>query len=94
MRPTSSAPFFALLLALLLWFPCGVMSIKCYVCGGPRGRPCTDIRAPGRRSPYVRPSPIPAADGSRQWDECDDLINNKGCIKQVVNGGERRKWRE
>jgi hypothetical protein len=28
------------------------------------------------------------ADGEKQWEECKDLINNKGCIKQVVNDGE------
>ena len=32
------------------------------------------------------------SDGKRQWEECNDLINNKGCIKQVVNGGKYSAW--
>ena len=60
---------------------------RCYVCGGHSGRPCEDIREARRRSPYVRPEPVPARDGTQQWEECNDLINNRGCIKQVVNDG-------
>nr|XP_040578393.1 uncharacterized protein LOC121127065 isoform X2 [Lepeophtheirus salmonis]XP_040578398.1 uncharacterized protein LOC121127065 isoform X2 [Lepeophtheirus salmonis]XP_040578406.1 uncharacterized protein LOC121127065 isoform X2 [Lepeophtheirus salmonis] len=63
----------------------GVEALRCYVCGGNTGRPCGDILETRRRSPYVRPNPLPSADGHRQWEVCDDLINNKGCIKQVVN---------
>ena len=32
---------------------------------------------------------MPASDGSRQWEVCNDLINNRGCIKQVVNDGKK-----
>ncbi len=42
-----------------------------------------------RRSNFFsRPSPVLTSDGEKQWEECNDLINNKGCIKQVVNDGE------
>jgi len=36
---------------------------------------------------FSRPTPILTSDGEKQWEECNDLINNKGCIKQVVNDG-------
>ena len=87
---SSSLPLLLLcsLLLLLLALSPSAEAIRCYVCGGMSGRPCEPIREPGRRSPYVRPSPVPAADGSRQWEVCNDLINNRGCIKQVVNDGE------
>ena len=65
------------------WF---VLGQRCYVCGGSTGRECEEIVA-RRWSPYVRPRPVLTSDGKRQWEECTDLINNKGCIKQVVNGG-------
>ena len=60
--------------------------LRCYVCGGSTGRECEEI-VTRRWSPYVRPRPVLTSDGKRQWEECNDLINNKGCIKQVVNGG-------
>lgn len=42
-----------------------------------------------RRSPYVRPpTPAPTDQSTRQWEECNDIINHKGCMKQVVNDGE------
>ena len=42
-----------------------------------------------RKSPYVRrPTPPPDERANRQWEECNDLINHKGCMKQVVNNGE------
>lgn len=42
-----------------------------------------------RRSPYVRrPTPSPDEKSRRQWEECNDIINHKGCMKQVVNNGE------
>ncbi|TRY69213.1 hypothetical protein TCAL_14230 [Tigriopus californicus] len=60
-------------------------TLRCYVCGGHSGRSCETIREPRRRSPYVRPEPVAASDGSPQWEQCNDLISNQGCIKQVVN---------
>lgn len=62
-------------------------TLRCYVCGGHSGRSCETIREPRRRSPYVRPEPVAASDGSPQWEQCNDLISNQGCIKQVVNNG-------
>jgi len=63
-------------------------TLRCYVCGGKTGLPCEDIRSSGRRSPYVRPKPQTTLDGRKMFENCTDLINNKGCIKQVINGGE------
>ena len=65
----------------------GVSALRCYVCGGNTGLPCEDIRSAGRRSPYVRPKPQTTLDGRKMFENCTDLINNKGCIKQVINGG-------
>ena len=64
-----------------------VSALRCYVCGGNTGLPCEDIRSAGRRSPYVRPKPQTTLDGRKMFENCTDLINNKGCIKQVINGG-------
>ena len=64
-----------------------VAALRCYVCGGNTGLPCEDIRSSGRRSPYVRPKPQTTLDGRKMFENCTDLINNKGCIKQVINGG-------
>ena len=61
-------------------------TLRCYVCGGVTGLPCEDIIST-RRSPYRRPSPQLTSDGRKQIENCTDLINNKACIKQVVNGG-------
>jgi len=60
-------------------------TLRCYVCGAHKGIPCEDI-SPRRRSPYRRPTPQLTSDGRRQFENCTDLINNKACIKQVVNG--------
>ena len=68
-------------------------NLRCYVCGGQTGLPCEDIRSAGRRSPYVRPKPQTTLDGRKMFENCTDLINNKGCIKQVINGGELDKNR-
>ena len=61
--------------------------LRCYVCGGNTGLPCEDIHSGGRRSPYIRPKPQTTLDGRKMFENCTDLINNKACIKQVVNGG-------
>ena len=68
-------------------------TLRCYICGGQTGLPCEDIRSAGRRSPYVRPKPQTTLDGRKMFENCTDLINNKGCIKQVINGGELDKNR-
>ena len=80
-------PFSALVVIFLLLVSLSAVSgLRCYVCGGSTGRECEEIYT-RRWSPYVRPRPVLSADGKKQWEECNDLINNKGCIKQVVNGG-------
>ena len=65
-------------------------TLRCYVCGGSTGLPCEEIRPSGRRSPYVRPKPQTTLDGRKMFENCTDLINNKGCIKQVVHGGKEQ----
>ena len=87
----ASKAFFMVLLALLTIMISPVCGLRCYVCGGATGRECEDI-VTRRWSPYVRPRPVLTSDGKRQWEECNDLINNKGCIKQVVNGGKYSAW--
>ncbi len=82
---TSTIVLLFLLLFLAIFVP-PAEGLRCYVCGGVTGRPCEEIE-PRRWSPYVRPRPVLASDGSKQWADCNDLINNKGCIKQVVNDG-------
>ena len=87
--------FFIIVLTLVAMIS-PVSGLRCYVCGGATGRECEDI-VTRRWSPYVRPRPVLTSDGKRQWEECNDLINNKGCIKQVVNGGKynaagREEW--
>lgn len=85
-KPTLAASWTLVLLLSLITSTTG---LRCYVCGGSTGRECEDI-VTRRWSPYVRPRPVLTSDGKRQWEECNDLINNKGCIKQVVNGGEHK----
>jgi hypothetical protein len=82
----TSVPALMTLIIYLLMLTSSVSGLRCYVCGGATNREC-EIIEKRRWSPYVRPRPVTASDGSRQWEECNDLINNKGCIKQVVNGG-------
>ena len=89
-KPCQKAPSLVFLVlmtsvVLLLQAP-QVTGLRCYVCGGSTGRECEEI-VTRRWSPYVRPRPVLTSDGKRQWEECNDLINNKGCIKQVVDGG-------
>ena len=91
-KPCQKAPslavfrvWFLALMTLVLLLP-SASGLRCYVCGGSTGRECEEI-VTRRWSPYVRPRPVLTSDGKRQWEECNDLINNKGCIKQVVNGG-------
>ena len=83
------SPSLLLMLLLLLLDVRSLHALRCYVCGGHSGRPCDEFRVSSRRrSPYIRPDPLPGKDGSSQWTECNDLINNKGCMKQVVDDGE------
>ena len=87
LQPCQKAPasFWVLMTLLLALLPTAT-GLRCYVCGGSTGRECEEI-VTRRWSPYVRPRPVLTSDGKRQWEECNDLINNKGCIKQVVDGG-------
>ena len=90
-RPASQSLIsYFLLIWILSSLTGGVSALRCYVCGGSTGRECEEIVTRRRWSPYVRPRPVLTSDGKRQWEECNDLINNKGCIKQVVNGGKKK----
>ena len=91
-RPAALAPTtnaICIWLLLLTFLCASADGLRCYVCGGSTGRNCEEIVTRRRWSPYVRPRPVLTSDGKRQWEECNDLINNKGCIKQVVNGGKK-----
>ena len=63
---------------IMLSLPGRGENLRCYVCGGNSGTPC--------QGPDIE-----SEDGVRIQDpvqECNDLINNRGCVKQYVNGGE------
>ena len=90
---TSSSTFVIFILGCVVFMNSvsSASGLRCYVCGGSTGRECEEI-VTRRWSPYVRPRPVLTSDGKRQWEECNDLINNKGCIKQVVNGGKTKYY--
>jgi len=63
------------LCAVLLGNAGGAAGLRCYVCGGNSGTACQgeDEVEDG----LVIQDPV---------QECNDLINNRGCVKQYVNG--------
>jgi len=63
----------------MLLTPGLVSGLRCYVCGGHSGTPCRGGMGDTE----------PLEDGVKVQDpvqECTDLINNRGCVKQFVNG--------
>ena len=73
---------------LLGWWVLGLLAslhsvggLRCYVCGGHSGTPC---RGGVGDTTTAQDIEIPAQDPVQ---ECTDLINNRGCVKQFVNGG-------
>ena len=63
-----------------------VSSLRCYVCGGHSGTPCRG----GLGAEAGDTEAATSEAGARVQDpvqECTDLINNRGCVKQFVNGG-------
>lgn len=65
-----------LLLVIMLIMPQSFNSLRCYVCGGNSGTPCNSEKVD-------QGGMIGIADPVQ---ECNDLINNRGCVKQFVNG--------
>lgn len=57
-----------------------VQGLRCFVCGGHSGTPCRG--GVGDTSSLQDPETAP----QDPVQECTDLINNRGCVKQFVNG--------
>jgi len=65
-----------------------VSSLRCYVCGGHSGTPCRGGLG-AEQGPAGDTEAATSEAGARVQDpvqECTDLINNRGCVKQFVNG--------
>ena len=70
-----------------------VSSLRCYVCGGHSGTPCRGGLG-AEQGPAGDTEAATSEAGARVQDpvqECTDLINNRGCVKQFVNGGKYLK---
>jgi len=71
----------AWLILLLFTLPGRGQGLRCYVCGGNSGVTCSgssrDDEDEGVRDGVVLQDPV---------QECNDLINNRGCVKQYVSG--------
>ena len=66
-----------------------VSSLRCFVCGGHSGTPCRGGLG-AEQGPAGDTEAASSEAGARVQDpvqECTDLINNRGCVKQFVNGG-------
>jgi len=63
------------LVMMVVWVP-GLLCLRCYVCGGNSGSTCQGPRD-GADDDEAIEDPV---------QECNDLINNRGCVKQYVNG--------
>ena len=60
-------------------------ALRCYVCGGHSGTPCRGgMGDTGALEEGALDTEGTAGDPVQ---ECTDLINNRGCVKQFVNGG-------
>lgn len=73
---------------LLLVVPGPASGLRCFVCGGHSGTPCRGgIGHSGEAMEHDTQVPGEAgAEGQDPVQECTDLINNRGCVKQFVNG--------
>ena len=60
----------------------GGSGLQCHVCGGHSGTPCRG--GMGDTEPVIEDGANGVQDPVQ---ECTDLINNRGCVKQFVNGG-------
>ena len=71
-----------------------VSSLRCYVCGGHSGTPCRGGLGAEQGLQGGDTEAATSEAGARVQDpvqECTDLINNRGCVKQFVNGGKYLK---
>jgi len=59
----------------------GGSGLQCHVCGGHSGTPCRG--GMGDTEPVIEDGANGVQDPVQ---ECTDLINNRGCVKQFVNG--------
>ena len=74
-----------------------VSSLRCYVCGGHSGTPCRGGLGAEQGLQGGDTEAATSEAGARVQDpvqECTDLINNRGCVKQFVNGGKYLKSNE
>ena len=61
-----------------------VGALRCFVCGGHSGTPCRGGVGWAGENGQLQETDMMAQDPVQ---ECTDLINNRGCVKQFVNGG-------
>jgi len=61
---------------IMLSLPGRGENLRCYVCGGNSGTPCQGPDTEAEDGVLIQ-DPV---------QECNDLINNRGCVKQYVNG--------
>ena len=74
-----------------------VSSLRCFVCGGHSGTPCRGGLGAEQGLQGGDTEAATSEAGARVQDpvqECTDLINNRGCVKQFVNGGKYLKSNE
>jgi len=75
------------LILLMFTLPGRGQGLRCYVCGGNSGVQCHS-----GTSDHMREEDLDEREGLQGMSmrdpvqECNDLINNRGCVKQYVNG--------
>ena len=78
--------------AVLLVVPGPASALRCFVCGGHSGTTCRGgIGHSGEAMEHDITEPgVEGSEGQDPVQECTDLINNRGCVKQFVNGGKEK----
>ena len=64
-----------------------VGGLRCFVCGGHSGTPCRGGVGWAQDNTNTHHHQETDMAGQDPVQECTDLINNRGCVKQFVNGG-------
>jgi len=77
MPPGLSLSRLLVMWCVMLSLPPCLNCLRCYVCGGNSGTPCKGPEMEQSSSLIGIQDPV---------QECNDLINNRGCVKQYVNG--------